>query len=164
MLKWNLTGKDLKGYAMRHKFARFIRIKNNSRNFESRRERTEERPPVYLTWIAGVPLHIAHQTASLSLAQFLQVFAVLIQQRGRASNILARLRYSVNDRKIFPQKRADKIKCIPKKDELSAASCSWFLLFKRDRKPSLTRESQSTYFHHDTRQRSSRRKLITSLS
>lgn len=41
LLNWNLTRKDLKGYAMRHKFVRFIRMKNNSRNFESRRERTE---------------------------------------------------------------------------------------------------------------------------
>lgn len=95
------------------------------------------RPPVYFTLIAGVPLHMAHQAAALSLAQFLQVFAVLTQQRGRASNVLACLGYSVNDWKIFPQKHADKIKCIPKKDELSATSCSWFLLSKKDRKPSL---------------------------
>lgn len=48
LLNWNLTSKYLRGYAMRHKFVRFIRIKSSSRNVASRRERTEERGNQYI--------------------------------------------------------------------------------------------------------------------
>lgn len=103
---------------MGHKLVRFIRIKNNSRNFKSRRERIGQRPSVYLTLITGVPVHMTHQTAALSLTQFLQVFAVLTQQRAWASNVFAYLGYSVNNWKI--QKYMDKIECIPKKKKTNS--------------------------------------------
>lgn len=65
-LNQNLTRKDLKCYAMVHKFVRFIRKKDNSKNSESRRERIHNRSPESLTFIAGKSPHMVYQTAVFS--------------------------------------------------------------------------------------------------